>query len=259
MIKINSGTPSSLASPIIAAEINATSGHALVVVPTEAVCSEIALNLRFFLVGSAEVIELDEEDFSFVRFDATSHESVAKRLRVLTALVGRLPRSARNDSSSTALVGDGGDHPVSFADTPPREGNIVVVAPLSAVLTELDSPDHFRNSILKISLGEHLDLEKLKGLLFASGYVRTPYAEVPGEYAMRGGIIDIFPYQSEVPFRIELFDDLVESIQCYSPLTQTRLPGPSLEEFMIAPYIENGQHEKGQYNESGGLGGRMSP
>ena len=68
--------------------------------------------------------------------------------------------------------------------------------------------------------GETLDLDSLLAHLNTVGYASADVVEMPGEYAMRGGILDVYPPEADRPLRIELFGDEVESIRKFDPGTQ---------------------------------------
>ncbi len=83
---------------------------------------------------------------------------------------------------------------------------------------------------------QELDRDQLIGLLQRAGYGRTPVVEDPGTFAVRGGVVDVFPALYRLPVRIDLFGDLVESIRFYDPRTQRTLR--DLHELYLHPVRE---------------------
>ncbi|RKZ00111.1 MAG: transcription-repair coupling factor, partial [Candidatus Hydrothermota bacterium] len=83
----------------------------------------------------------------------------------------------------------------------------------------------------RIACNEHVALEELIESMIESGYRRVGYAESEGEFALRGGILDVFPFGSESPKRIEFFGDTVESIREFDPVTQ--LSVGKIDEFLL--------------------------
>ncbi len=73
---------------------------------------------------------------------------------------------------------------------------------------------------MKLSLGETHPFEKFLEELQQLGYTKAAVAADKGEYAVRGGIVDLFPVSSPDPFRIEFWDDEIESIRIYDPVSQ---------------------------------------
>ncbi len=76
-------------------------------------------------------------------------------------------------------------------------------------------------AVLTVRPGETLEMDTLAARLEEAGYDRVPQAAERGQFAVRGGIFDVYPWQAELPLRFELFDREVESIRQYDPDTQT--------------------------------------
>jgi transcription-repair coupling factor (superfamily II helicase) len=93
--------------------------------------------------------------------------------------------------------------------------------------------------------GDRVDLKELKELLYRWGYHFTDIASVRGEVSFRGDIIDIFPIDSPMPYRVSLFDEEIESIHCYDVSSQKR-QGEELEAFVFSPAflaLSEAEHE----------------
>lgn len=96
----------------------------------------------------------------------------------------------------------------------------VLVAPAAALLENVPAPSEVARANVSFVPGQKLKVEPLFEKLVAAGYARADQAEDPGQFARRGGIIDVFPHGGRHPFRIELFGDEVESVRAFDPLTQ---------------------------------------
>jgi transcription-repair coupling factor (superfamily II helicase) len=96
----------------------------------------------------------------------------------------------------------------------------VVVASLLSALEPLPSPREVESKWLHLQVGAQLDLEALLARLVEAGFARTPLAEKPGEASLRGEILDIYPFASELPLRLEAFDGAIESLRTFDPLDQ---------------------------------------
>ncbi len=94
---------------------------------------------------------------------------------------------------------------------------IVVVASVRAV-TQRVSPTTTRP--LRFAVGEEHDLEDVVADLAAIGYTRTDRAEVRGDMAVRGGIVDVFPPNADLPIRLDFWGDTIDEIKTYAPSTQ---------------------------------------
>ena len=93
---------------------------------------------------------------------------------------------------------------------------ITVVTTISACLEKLPSLDNIMDRIVKINVNDEIPFESLITKLIDSGYVRTSEVEVPGEFSVRGGIIDIYEVSSDDPIRIEFIGDVIESIRYFN-------------------------------------------
>lgn len=109
---------------------------------------------------------------------------------------------------------------VSLQNQAAPEGGKVVVTYPEALFEKVVSPEVLAQSRIDINKGETLDIDFVIQVLVEYGFERTDFVYEPGQFSLRGGIIDLFSYGNELPYRIELFDDEVESIRTFEPLTQ---------------------------------------
>ncbi|WP_422448450.1 transcription-repair coupling factor [Thermoanaerobacterium sp. DL9XJH110] len=112
----------------------------------------------------------------------------------------------------------------------------VVVAPLQALTSKLVLPEKVKNFTIHFKVGERAPLEDVILKLAAMGYERVDMIEGRGQFAVRGGILDIYPLTREFPYRLEFFDDEVDSIREFSPEDQRSTN--KLEEISIGPARE---------------------
>ena len=96
----------------------------------------------------------------------------------------------------------------------------VLVVPVATLMQRIAPRAHITGSGLVMSKGQQLDLAAEQRRLEASGYRHVPQVAEPGDFAVRGALLDIFPMGTAEPYRIELFDDEVESIRSFDPETQ---------------------------------------
>ncbi|HEQ99993.1 MAG TPA: transcription-repair coupling factor [candidate division Zixibacteria bacterium] len=98
--------------------------------------------------------------------------------------------------------------------------NIIVTASVRAILEPTISPDELSISSLHMEINQEMAQEDLISRLAELGYERDPMVEEIGSFSVRGGIVDIFPYTTENPIRIEFFGDFIESIRSFSVANQ---------------------------------------
>ncbi|MFC5440014.1 transcription-repair coupling factor [Rhodanobacter ginsenosidimutans] len=96
----------------------------------------------------------------------------------------------------------------------------VLVVPVATLMQRIAPRSHITGAGLVLDKGQKLDLAHEQRRLEASGYRHVPQVAEPGDFAVRGALIDIYPMGSDMPYRIELFDDEVESIRSFDPESQ---------------------------------------
>ena len=109
----------------------------------------------------------------------------------------------------------------------------VVVAPVDALFSYLPNVDKFRENILEINVGDEVDPYKFAENLVKIGYKRESLVSAPGQFSIRGDIFDVFPINSNVPYRIDFFDIHVDFIHIFSVGDQTSKQ--DVEGFTICP------------------------
>ena len=112
----------------------------------------------------------------------------------------------------------------------------ITIAPVAAALLRTETPEFYRQLSLTIRKGEELPLEDVIRHLESIGYQRREPVEMTGEYSLRGGILDIFPTESQKPIRIEFFGDEIESIRRFEVETQRSVL--KVNEAHVLPLIE---------------------
>jgi transcription-repair coupling factor (superfamily II helicase) len=112
----------------------------------------------------------------------------------------------------------------------------IVVSPIAATAIKLQSADYYSGLARTIRRGESFDLESLLAHLNTVGYTSTDVVEMPGQYAVRGGILDVYSPEADRPLRIEFFGDEAESIRKFDPASQ-RSSNP-VDEALLLPLTE---------------------
>src|SRR5438270_2331688 len=112
----------------------------------------------------------------------------------------------------------------------------IVVAPVAATTIRLASTEYYTDLARTVRRGETIDTEPLLQHLNTVGYDATDVVEMPGQYALRGGILDVYSPEDERPVRIEFFGDEVESIRKFDPASQRS--SDSVDEALLLPLTE---------------------
>lgn len=178
--------------------------QSIIIVSTDVRARRLALDLSFF-VKDKEIMVLPGEEPFFLRYDAKNHDQMIERLKALKAL---------------------------------RTGEpAVVIAPVSAAIKKMTPHSFFEESTVKLTLGEEIDLEKVKADLMKMGYERMEIVDGRGQFSIRGGIIDVFTPDGNHPYRVELFGTEIDSIRTFDEDTQRSLENLKFIEIYPAEQI----------------------
>ncbi len=177
----------------VASAASQHTGPLLVIARDNHSAHQLETDLHTLLGGDAELPVLHLPDWETLPYDRFSPhpDIVSQRL----ATLARLPTLARG----------------------------IVVVPVATLMQRLAPRSHVIGSRFDLKVGQRLDLDSEKGRLESAGYRHTPQVFDPGDFAVRGGLLDVFPMGAPAPFRIELLDDEIESIRGFDPETQRSL------------------------------------
>ncbi|MEJ6400181.1 transcription-repair coupling factor [Nicoliella lavandulae] len=109
----------------------------------------------------------------------------------------------------------------------------VVVTSMSGVRRLLPTPSDFAQNQFQVQVGAEIELDDLQTKLFRLGYHKVRLVAAPGEFAIRGSIVDIYPLNSEYPIRIDFFDTEVDSLRFFDVSTQSSVE--NMDQFRILP------------------------
>ncbi len=196
MIKNYTGISDNRIAPLAAGIAEAKHGQVLIITASANRAARIAADLAFFTsagadggaAGAPRIDVLPDIDPASVRFEAKSSEELFARL-------GTMSQAARGGSG-------------------------FVIAPVLGALKKLPPRGVFCRGVLRLAAGGRAERQDIIASLASMGYERSAPAELPGQFAVRGDIIDVFCPERDDPVRIELFDDEIDSIRSYDRNTQ---------------------------------------
>ena len=128
-----------------------------------------------------------------------------------------------------------------------RSGNkkIIVTYP-EALIEKVVTSSVLKEYTISIKVNDKLVTDELMEKLVGYGFERTDFVYEPGQFAMRGGIFDIYSYGNEKPYRIELFGDEVDSIRIFDP--ETQLSERKLLQVNLIPKFEQENKDREKEN-----------
>ncbi|MCW2361493.1 MULTISPECIES: transcription-repair coupling factor [Sphingobium] len=116
------------------------------------------------------------------------------------------------------------------------KGPQLVITTVNAVTQKTLTPFRIRQMVARLAPNERIAIDRLVSLLQSNGYVRTDTVHDAGEYAVRGGIVDLYPSGEPGPLRLDFFGDEIETLRRFDPATQ-RTTG-AVDGFMLLPASE---------------------
>ena len=117
-----------------------------------------------------------------------------------------------------------------------RKEPLIVLSTVNAVLQRVPPQAFIRQSLKPLAAGQRIDMGQLTQRLMLAGYTRTSSVMEPGEYAVRGGILDLFPPGRTNPVRLDFFGDTLESIKSFDAQTQRTMK--VVQKLVLAPISE---------------------
>jgi transcription-repair coupling factor (superfamily II helicase) len=112
----------------------------------------------------------------------------------------------------------------------------IIVTYGEALYEKVINKRSLKENTFKAAVGEKVDLEFIEELLSTYDFEKTDFVYEPGQFAIRGGILDVFSYANELPYRLELFGKEIESIRTFDPETQLSLE--SIQEINLIPNVQ---------------------
>ncbi len=160
--------------------------------------------LHFFAGGRLPIVSLPEREMLPYDIVSPPRALVSERLRALSQL--------------------------------PRLSAGIVVVTADAALERLPPQAWLAGASFDYGVGQQLDISRFQHTLSMAGYVAVAEVRAPGEFAIRGGLIDVYPTGTDLPLRIDLFDDEIDTLRQFDP--QTQLSGPTQIRFSLLPAFE---------------------
>ena len=199
------GVPSGFL-PWLAADLaRAAKGRAVIVAPDEAAMRALADAATYF----APELEL----LAFPAWDCLPYDRSSPSLRATAERLATL-------------------HALQRKPTGPQ----LLVTTVNAALQRTLTPFRVRQLVARLAPGERIDRDRLAGLLQANGYGRTETVRDPGEFAVRGGLVDLFPSGEEQALRLDFFGDEIESVRRFDPASQRSVD--RIDGFTLLPASE---------------------
>ena len=165
-----------------------------------------------------------------------------QRTAALTAIENFFSKTAAEDLPQLLSTSTSVDIPETLMDRKTGRDQTVVVTYLESLAEKVLRKKTTRENVLSLAVGQRVSHETLKELLQSIGFVKADFVTRPGEFALRGSIIDIFSFADNRPYRVDFFGDEVESIAHFD--VDSQRSADSLEQVEICPDLYENFEEK---------------
>ena len=159
------------------------------------------------------------KDLLFYDVDIKSKYIFSQKINVIKSVIQQMDKSLN-----------------CYAGRKKKMERMTIITTIDGLMDGLPSLDEIRQNIIKVECSQSLDFLKLQKDLVKVGYERVVQVESPGHFAVRGGIIDVYPFTQENPVRIELWGDEIDSIREFDIESQRTISG--IEKVMLYPACE---------------------
>lgn len=123
-----------------------------------------------------------------------------------------------------------------------RKKPALIVSYPEALFEKVVTRKELERNTLKVNVGDELSIDFINEVLFEYNFKRTDFVTEPGEFSLRGGILDVFSFSHDQPYRIEFFGDEVDSIRTFD--VETQLSDTPIKKISIIPNVENKKMEE---------------
>ncbi len=179
-----------------------------------------------FQVFSRNVYLYPARDVLFFQADVQSAQLTTERVRVMKALASAPTQPAQTDRAEGASVGGSAG----------GQDGITIILTLQALMSHCMPPEMWVDAIRSFSEGDEIDLPEEQKELSRIGYEKCEQVERPGQYAVRGGILDVYPLTEDNPVRIELWGDEIDSIRSFDVESQRTIE--NISQVLVYPAAE---------------------
>ena len=196
------------------------------------------------MLGEAQVLFLPSSYKRAIKYGQKDSANEVLRTEVLTRLSelkienGKLKINSTETCEEHENRPDGKNYQLSIVNS-----QLYIVSYPDALAELVVSRDTLNDRSVALSVGDTIEITKIEETLIGEGFERVDYVYEPGQFAVRGSIIDVFSYASEYPFRIDLFGDEIDSIRTFE--IETQLSRDKVEHISIVPNFD-GAGEQGQ-------------
>ncbi len=181
---------------------------------------------------------------SYKRAIKYNQKDAGNEILRMQTLSQTLPSPSLQGGSSISAnedTNEQGNHPLPVGRVRGGSGSLLIVTYPDALAERVVSKKELDENTLMVKVGDEFDISKLEKRIFELGFEHTDYVYEPGQFAIRGSIVDVYSFSSDMPYRIDFFGDEVDSIRTFD--VQSQLSQGKVEMMTIVPDIKKDNAE----------------
>ena len=186
------------------------------------------------MMGDERVLFFPSSYKRAIKYNQKDAGNEILRMQTLSLTLPRNGEGSHAESLPTVNTPDGSPHHGGDVRKD-REGLLIVTYP-DALAERVVSKKELDDNTLTVKVGDEFDISELEKRIFELGFEHTDYVYEPGQFAIRGSIVDVYSFSSDMPYRIDFFGDEVDSIRSFD--VQSQLSQGKVEMMTIVPEMK---------------------
>ncbi len=188
------------------------------------------------MMGDERVLFFPSSYKRAIKYNQKDAGNEILRMKTLSVLTDISPSMGRTIQSGKLIENQPNGLPIEGEMPTGQRGSAIIVTYPDALAERVVSKKELDENTLAVKVGDEFDISELEKRIFELGFERTDYVYEPGQFAIRGSIVDVYSFSSDMPYRIDFFGDEVDSIRSFD--VQSQLSQGKVEMMTIVPEIK---------------------
>ncbi len=191
------------------------------------------------MMGDERVLFFPSSYKRAIKYNQKDAGNEILRMKTLSQTLPSPSLQGGSDISANEETNEQGNHSLPVGRV--RGGSLLIVTYPDALAERVVSKQELDENTLTVKVGDEFDISQLEKEIFELGFERVDYVYEPGQFAVRGSIVDVYSFSSDMPYRIDFFGDEVDSIRPFD--VQSQLSESKVEMMTIVPDIKKDNAE----------------
>ncbi|MDY6256671.1 MAG: transcription-repair coupling factor [Bacteroidaceae bacterium] len=193
------------------------------------------------MMGDERVLFFPSSYRRAIKYNQKDAGNEILRMQTLSLTLPSPSLQGGSSISANEDTNEQGNHPLPVGRVRGGSGSLLIVTYPDALAERVVSKKELDENTLTVKVGDEFDISKLEKRIFELGFEHTDYVYEPGQFAIRGSIVDVYSFSSDMPYRIDFFGDEVDSIRTFD--VQSQLSQGKVEMMTVVPDIKKDNAE----------------